>query len=175
MIVRTPTGKVIEDELEVIKKNGSEGHVYGIELDASYRISDRFSAFGSFAFNDGMADTFPDSSASSRSEPVSRLLPPSGIFGLRYELSDSQWLEMSSFIAAKQDNLNTRDKGDTQRIPPDGTPGYAVFNLRYGFQISEQLLLTLSLENITDEEYRIHGSGQNEPGINFIFGASMTF
>jgi hemoglobin/transferrin/lactoferrin receptor protein len=175
MIVRTPTGRVIEDELEVIKKNGSEGHVYGIELDASYRISDRFSAFGSFAFNDGMADTFPDSSASSRSEPVSRLLPPSGIFGLRYELSDSQWLEMSSFIAAKQDNLNTRDKGDTQRIPPDGTPGYAVFNLRYGFQISEQLLLTLSLENITDEEYRIHGSGQNEPGINFIFGASMTF
>ena len=82
---------------------------------------------------------------------------------------------MSSFIAAKQDNLNTRDKGDTQRIPPDGTPGYAVFNLRYGFQISEQLLLTLSLENITDEEYRIHGSGQNEPGINFIFGASKTF
>ncbi|MDP6860574.1 MAG: TonB-dependent receptor [Verrucomicrobiales bacterium] len=175
MIVRTPTGRVIEDELEVIKKNGSEGHVYGIELDASYDISERFRAFGSFAFNDGMADTFPDSSVSSRSEPISRLLPPSGILGLRYKLSDSQWLELSSFIAAKQDNLNTRDKGDTQRIPPGGTPGYTVFNLRYGFQLSEQLLLTLSLENITDEEYRIHGSGQNEPGINFVFGASMTF
>jgi len=175
MIVRTPTGRVIEDELEVIKKNGSEGHVYGIEVDASYEISERFRAFGSFAFNDGMADTFPDSSISSNSEPISRLLPPSGILGLRYKLSDSQWLELSSFIAAKQDNLNTRDKGDTQRIPPGGTPGYTVFNLRYGFQLSEQLLLTLSLENITDEEYRIHGSGQNEPGINFVFGASMTF
>jgi len=175
MIVRTPTGRVIEDELEVIKKNGSEGHVYGIEVDASYEISERFRAFGSFAFNDGMADTFPDSSISSNSEPISRLLPPSGILGLRYKLSDSQWVELSSFIAAKQDNLNTRDKGDTQRIPPGGTPGYTVFNLRYGFQLSEQLLLTLSLENITDEEYRIHGSGQNEPGINFVFGASMTF
>ena len=71
--------------------------------------------------------------------------------------------------------MNTRDRGDTQRIPPGGTPGYAVFNLKYGHQLTEALLLTLALENVTDEEYRIHGSGQNEPGINFIFGASMTF
>ena len=175
MIVRTPTGRIIEDELEVIKKNGSEGYVYGIELDASFKINDRFSAFGSFAFNDGMADTFPNSSVSSRSEPISRLLAPSGVLGLRCNLSDSQWLELSSFISAKQDNLNTRDRGDTQRIPSGGTPGYAVFNLRYGYQLSEELLLTLALENVTDEEYRIHGSGQNEPGINFVFGASMTF
>ena len=94
---------------------------------------------------------------------------------MRYELSDSQWFELSCFSAAKQDNLNTRDKGDAQRIPPGGTPRYAVFKLRYGLQLSEQMFLTLFLENITDKEYRIHGSGQNEPGINSVFGASMTF
>ena len=58
MIVRTPTGRLIEDEFEVIKKNGSQGYVYGLELDASYQINDRLNAFGGLAFNDGMADTF---------------------------------------------------------------------------------------------------------------------
>ena len=32
-----------------------------------------------------------------------------------------------------------------------------------------------SIENITDQEYRVHGSGQNETGLNFIFGASLKF
>ena len=74
-----------------------------------------------------------------------------------------------------RDKLNTRDQRDTQRIPPGGTPGYAIFNMRYGLQLNEQMLLTASIENITDEEYRIHGSGQNEPGLNFILGASVKF
>ena len=175
MIVRTPTGRLIEDEFEVIKKNGSQGYIYGLELDASYQINDRLSAFGGLAFNDGMADTFPDSSLSSRSEPVSRLLPVTASLGLRYDISDSQWFELNSIISDRQDKLNTRDQRDTQRIPPGGTPGYAIFNLRYGLQLNEQTLLTASIENITDEEYRIHGSGQNEPGLNFILGASVKF
>ena len=90
-------------------------------------------------------------------------------------MSDSQWIELSSIISDSQDTLNTRDRSDTQRIPPGGTPGYAIFNFRYGLQLNEQTLLTASIENITDQEYRVHGSGQNEPGINFIFGASLKF
>ena len=94
---------------------------------------------------------------------------------INFEQKISELFTSTQVQLTKQDNLNTRDRGDTQRIPPGGTPGYAVFNLRYGYQLSEALLLTLALENVTDEEYRIHGSGQNEPGINFVFGASMTF
>jgi len=175
MIVRTPTGRLIEGEFEVIKKNGSEGYVYGMELDGSYQINERLNAFGAIAFNDGMADTFPDSTLSSVREPVSRLLPLTGILGLRCDLSDSQWIELSTIISDKQDKLNTRDRRDAQRIPPGGTPSYTIFNLRYGLQLTEQFLLTAAIENITDQDYRIHGSGQNEPGINFIFGASINF
>ena len=102
-------------------------------------------------------------------------MPLTGTLGLRCDLSDSQWIELSTIISDKQDKLNTRDRRDTQRIPPAGTPGYAIFNLRYGLQLTEQFLLTAAIENITDQDYRIHGSGQNEPGINFIFGASINF
>ena len=175
MIVRTPTGRLIEDEYEVIKKNGSEGYIYGLELNTSYHINDRLNVFGALAFNDGMVDTYPDSSLLTRSEPVSRLLPFTTNLGFRYDLSDSQWIELSSIISDRQDTLNTRDRSDTQRIPPGGTPGYAIFNFRYGLQLNEQTLLTASIENITDQEYRVHGSGQNEPGLNFIFGASLKF
>ena len=175
MIVRTPTGRMIENEFEVIKKNGSKGYVYGMELDGSYQINDWLNAFGALAFNDGMADTYPDSTLSLLSEPVSRLLPLNGTLGLRCNLGDSQWIELSTMISDKQDKLNTRDQKDIQRIPPGGTPGYVIFNVRYGLQLNEQVLLTAGIDNITDQDYRIHGSGQNEPGINFIFGASINF
>jgi hemoglobin/transferrin/lactoferrin receptor protein len=41
--------------------------------------------------------------------------------------------------------------------------------------VNELLTLTAAVENVTDESYRIHGSGVNEPGANFIFGAQMRF
>ena len=68
--------------------------------------------------------------------------------------------------------LSTRDEGDTSRIPPGGTPGYVVFDLRGGYQVSESLSLHAALENILDEDYRIHGSGQNMPGRNVIFSVA---
>ena len=110
--------------------------------------------FGALAFNDGMVDTYPDSSLLARSEPVSRLLPVTTNLGFRYDLSDSQWIELSSIISDRQDTLNTRDRSDTQRIPPGGTPGYAIFNFRYGLQLNEQTLLTASIENVTEKLHR---------------------
>ncbi|MCH2060963.1 MAG: TonB-dependent receptor [Verrucomicrobiales bacterium] len=175
LISRTPTGQVIDGDSEVIKRNGSSGYIYGIEVDGRYQISDQLSAFGHFAWNDGKADTFPTSSSTSSEEYVSRLLPASGQLGLRLDATDRFWIELSGYAAARQDRLNTRDRSDTQRIPPGGTPGYVLLNIRSGFQVNEQLLLTAGIENITDEEYRAHGSGQNEPGINFVIGASLQF
>ena len=43
-----------------------------------------------------------------------------------------------------------------------------VLNLRVGYRMSEKVSFSLALENVTDENYRIHGSGQNEAGRNFV-------
>ncbi|MGB2998110.1 MAG: hypothetical protein WBC59_05680 [Phycisphaerae bacterium] len=82
---------------------------------------------------------------------------------------------MTGTFADEQDDLSTRDMADTSRIPPGGTPGYGVLTLRTGWQIRENVNLTFAIENITDEDYRIHGSGLNEPGRNFIFGLELMF
>jgi hemoglobin/transferrin/lactoferrin receptor protein len=74
---------------------------------------------------------------------------------------------------AEADNLSQLEKtpgNDDQRIPVNGTPGYLVPSLHGGWQATENLALTLGLENLTDEDYRIHGSGVNEPGFNAIIG-----
>ena len=35
--------------------------------------------------------------------------------------------------------------------------------------------LNAAVENITDEDYRIHGSGVNQPGINAIVGGKVSW
>ena len=45
--------------------------------------------------------------------------------------------------------------------------------LHAGWLATDNLELTAGLENITDEDYRNHGSGQNEAGFNAIMGAKV--
>ncbi|MEN8783832.1 MAG: TonB-dependent receptor, partial [Akkermansiaceae bacterium] len=68
--------------------------------------------------------------------------------------------------ATTQDKLSSLAASDTQRIPVGGTPRYVVASLYGGWQVSDSLQLNLALENLTDKDYRIHGSGQNMPGRN---------
>ena len=48
------------------------------------------------------------------------------------------------------------------------TPGYAVFGVRGGVRLGSHVDLTLIGENLADTNYRIHGSGVDEPGINVM-------
>ncbi len=176
MIIRVPTGRVIVDEFEVTKVNGGDGFVHGIELSTSYRFHPQWTAFGNLTWIDGEVDTFPTSLPRRVREPLSRLMPLTGRLGLRWEhVSDKIWIEGLATIADRQDNLSSRDIADTSRIPPGGTPSYTVFSLRGGWQIKDNVALTVGLENITDEDYRIHGSGLNEPGRSLNIGLSVRF
>jgi hypothetical protein len=42
-------------------------------------------------------------------------------------------------------------------------------------RISHSTSCTLLLENVTGVDYRVHGSGLNRPGRNFVFGFATTF
>lgn len=48
------------------------------------------------------------------------------------------------------------------------TPGFVVLGARAGFPIGPHLELTLIGENLGDRNYRLHGSGVDEPGINLL-------
>jgi hemoglobin/transferrin/lactoferrin receptor protein len=176
MIVRTPTGDIVSGNREVTKRNAGDGFVQGVELSAKYRFHPQWTVFGQLAWTYGEVDTFPTSAPVERREPISRLMPPTGQLGLRWDCpNDKLWAEVLVTAAGDADNLSTSDVADTQRIPPGGTPGYVSVGLRGGYKVTEDLDIWAALENVTNEDYRIHGSGVNEPGINFIAGLRWRF
>ncbi|MEZ5303384.1 MAG: TonB-dependent receptor [Verrucomicrobiales bacterium] len=176
LILRTPTGRVVDGLDEVIKSNVGDGYVHGVELSGSFEICDGLTLFGGFAWQESSVSTYPTSEPDLVDEPLSRLLPTSGYGGARFEFADGRaWIETQVTAAARADRLSSSDVRDTQRIPPGGTPGYWIATLRGGCRVTDNILLTAAVENIFDEEYRAHGSGQNEPGTNFVFGAEIRF
>ncbi len=175
MIVRTPTGRQVDGAWEVTKKNAGDGYVQGVELDVRARLSGLFVLSGTLAWMDGEVDTYPTSEAAKVREPIDRLMPPTGRLALRWTPRAAFWIEGAGLFAAKADRLSSRDAGDTSRIPPGGTPGYAVWDVRAGWTPTQDLALTLGVENLADTDYRIHGSGVNEPGRNIVLAADWTF
>jgi hemoglobin/transferrin/lactoferrin receptor protein len=125
---------------------------------------------------DGEVEAYPTSEPVQVNDDLSRVMPLTGQAALRWQPAGASfWTEAEVEAAEKADRLSADDARDTQRIPPGGTPGYAVFTLRSGVTVADGLKLTVALENVTDEDYRIHGSGVNEPGRNLVVQADWTF
>ncbi len=175
MIIRTPTGRVLEDGNEVTKKNAGEGYVQGIELSGSVQIVEDWLLWGNITWMDGKVDTYPTSSMQKEREPVDRLMPLTANTGIRYQPTSRYWIEAYLTAAERKGDLSTAEKADTQRIPPGETPGYTVFSCRGGFKLTEALSISAALENIADKDYRVHGSGLNEAGRNLIVSTEYVF
>jgi len=177
MIMRTPTGVVDPSEGEEIsKQNAGDGYVWGMEVSGDWEFVPQWTVFSQVAWTDSSVSTYPTSAPVLEDEPLSRQMPLMGNLGIRWTQAEGKyWIEGIVNAAAKADQLSTRDKGDTNRIPPGGTPSYVVPSLRGGWNATDHLTLTVALENLTDEAYRIHGSGVNEPGFHAVVGARMTW
>ena len=176
-ILPFPTGVTDAAGLvEVSKANVGDGYVWGIEWSGGWRIRPAWTLFAILQLQRGTVSSFTSAAAVEMDEPVSRLLPPSGRLGLRWDASDGRfWAESVLVFADKADRLSSGDKRDTQRIPPGGTPGYGVVHLRGGCRIGEHVAVTVAVENLLDKAYRVHGSGTTMPGINFVLGVSGDF
>jgi hemoglobin/transferrin/lactoferrin receptor protein len=125
---------------------------------------------------DGESDTYVAPGVERR-EPLSRLPPLRTDLSLRFspDVASRAWAEAVATLADGQDRLSSRDEADTDRIPPGGTPGYAVFTLRGGLHVTENLWISAAVENLLDADYRLHGSGVNEPGRNLVLSAGLVF
>ncbi|MCA8943705.1 MAG: TonB-dependent receptor [Planctomycetes bacterium] len=161
-------------EIITASTNGSDGWLFGFETEASWRMTEELTATGTLAWVDGEADTFPTNSLTPVQEPVSRLMPLTGTVGLRWQPTDRPyWLGGRLIAAGHAGRLNSGDRGDTSRIPPDGTPGYLAVMVNGGYEVNEHFECFLTVDNVTDIDYRVHGSGVNEPGINAIIGGKL--
>ncbi|MCA9679694.1 MAG: TonB-dependent receptor, partial [Myxococcales bacterium] len=75
--------------------------------------------------------------------------------------------------ATAQDRLAPSDLSDP-RIPPGGTPGYVVVDLRGGVRLHDQARVGVVVENLFDAAYRYHGSSVNGPGRSALVWMELT-
>ncbi len=147
-----------------------DSFVQGLEMDGEYLLEDGWSFYGNFWHTYGV-NRVTDS-------PLSRVPPTQGILGLRWRERDLRsYFEVYTWMVRRQDRLEqVRDVTD-ERIPAGGTPGYATLNFRMGrtFGCCDQHHLSLSLENITDKNYLVHGSGVFGTGATARFGYRWTY
>lgn len=176
MIVQSPTGAMISGTPVVRKHNAGDGYIHGVEGEISLALTETWTALGGASWMEGRVDQFILPGGFRVSRPVSRLQPLTGRFGLLYEPAEKDcWMLFETVAADNQDKLALRDETDSSRIPVGGTPGYTVFNVRAGIDVTDDLTVTAAVENITDKDYRIHGSGVNEAGTNFIASVRYSF
>lgn len=176
LIVRAPTGNLRDGDVEVTRRNGGSGYVQGIEGALNVKLTDDWTLFGNVTWQEGESAGFPTASDKLVTEPFSRLMPLTGLAGLRWDSPGRRWwVEGTVQMVDDATRLSAADQSDTQRIPPGGTPGFTVATVRGGWRVNQALQLTMAVENFTDEAYRIHGAGVNQPGVNFVFGAQVQF
>ncbi len=105
-------------------------------------------------------------------QPMAKIPPVGGQVGVRWHgPARGLWVEYLLRWAGSQQRLGSRDLRDP-RIPPGGTPGYAVHGLRAGVTLARQVELSLGFENITDALYRAHASGVDGAGRHVWMGLS---
>jgi hemoglobin/transferrin/lactoferrin receptor protein len=162
---------------DTINTNATEGYVYGIELQGAWKFHPQWTLSGFGAWQDGRNEIPLYLNGPVVEKSPTRLLPLTGSLALRWDdPSGKFWVEGRILGATDEDRIAAEDQAaDNQRIPTGGTPGYLTGSIRAGWNVNEHLNLLCGVENITDESYRIHGSGQNEPGINGIFGLRLNW
>jgi len=149
------------------RRNVGQAEIHGFELAGEYLMTPRWSLYGNFwtTYGQNLSDN----------EPLSRIPPAQGIFGLRWRSPKHRnWFELYAWIAQPQRRLSARDQRDS-RIPDGGTPGYETINIRTGWELCRHQRISIGIENIFNEAYRVHGSGVDGPGISGHFAYERKF
>ena len=171
-IQTAPTGRIAEGLTEVSKQNLANGYVQGVDASLTYSLNPSLDAHISASWLEAEL-SLPDQPYSY--EPFSRMMPPSARFGIDWQPENIPFKLGSDIrIVTHANRLSSGDKSDTQRIPPDGTPSYTLWDAYAYYDLSEKIKLNVTLENITNQAYRVHGSGSNEVGFNVIFSLNIS-
>ena len=196
MITRSPF-TATDGKTKAVKSNG-DGFIQGVEVELQYEWSPCWQSELSFSWMDGEVEQLKEDLSGSVKKLVdhdndgstakihknfqvtdratTRLMPKQIQLLTRYAPPLSSWeTEFSVLAVGKADRLSLKDETDTSRIPATGTPSFLLFGMGLTKALGHETELSLKIENITDEDYRVHGSGINGAGRNLIFSISSSF
>ena len=141
-------GQVINGYNVYNKKNIESSYINGAEVNYTYLLSKYLTWYTNATYTYGQNET--------KNEPMRRIPPLFGQNKISF-VKKNKTLAISHQFAGKQDRLAQGDKDDN-RIGKLGTPGWNIFNIDAGWQV-KNLSLNTSLINISNVQYKTHGSG----------------
>jgi len=141
-------GKVISGYNVYNKKNIESSYINGAEVNYTYLVSKFLTWHTNATYTYGQNVT--------KNEPMRRIPPLFGQNKISF-VKKNKTLAISHQFAGKQDRLAQGDKDDN-RIGKLGTPGWNIFNIDAGWEF-KKLSLNTSLINISNVQYKTHGSG----------------
>jgi len=148
--------------------------IEGAEAQARIRLPRHFKITGTVAWARGEGDS-PLEHEQGERRPLSRIPPLNGTAELRWrEPRSGFYAAVATRWAGDQDRLSFGDESDS-RIPPGGTPGYVVYDLRAGVRRPGRFEAHATLENFTDAPYRIHGSSVNGAARGLLLSVAAEF
>lgn len=161
---------------EYLRANTGTVDLWGTEAAARCQLFTVESPFAISASINYVRGEQEDPNQYSGTVPSRRVPPLFGQAALHYEPTE-RWfvLDFAKFFVAwadEQDRLHPQDVSDP-RINPDGTPGWATYNLDFGGAVNSDLDWWVGLYNVTDKLYRVHSSGVDAPGARIVIGLRL--
>ena len=164
------TGDVTPDGRDIVQSvNANETSIHGAEAGFSADLSDILSLQAILNYTWGR-----EINAGDPAQPADRIPPLSGRISLQADLSAAFALEGWVSSAEAQNRLSDRDIRDV-RINPNGTPGWAIVGTKLTWMPDDIWQVQLVADNLLDKRYRVHGSGIDSPGRNFLLSVRATW
>jgi outer membrane receptor protein involved in Fe transport len=164
------TGDVTPEGRDVVQSvNAADSTIRGFEGGAGFDISDAISVDAVLNYT-WSEQRVPGSPA----EPGDRIPPLSGRLNVGYDAGGDVRLDAWLRFAGEQDRLSARDAGDI-RIDPNGTSGWGILGARGTWDVRGGWQFMLGIDNVLDKRYRVHGSGLDAPGRNFMVSLRKTW
>ena len=150
-------------------QNASKAWIYGFEAGLSIQFSKSLTFKSQYSVVNGT-----EQDANGIEVPVRHVAPN---FGTTHFLWENEKFKCDAFInynGALSNNqlaLSERDKAYLYAKDKNGdpySPSWYTLNFRSQYQLSKELSLVATLENITNQRYRTYSSGITSAGTNFI-------
>ncbi len=159
-IASVETGELTDDGRVIVQSaNLSDVNIYGLESEFNWIVGEGGVLSGNVNW------VWGEEVLDDEREPADRIPPLYGVLSYKQPVSERWEAKGQVRFAASQHRLSSRDARDA-RINPNGTGGFAVYDLYANWNITEQFRLRLGLENLFDKKYRIHASGLEAAGRN---------
>jgi len=161
------------------QRSNRDSSIQGVEWDGEFLLRGGWAMYGNFwyTFGRGLRINGIDF------EPLPKISPTQGNLGLRWRSADfANWFDIYAWMVRRQDRVDSQTDASDNRIPLGAnglraTPGFATLNMRFGRALDDvgNHIVSLSLLNILDQPYRVHGSGVDGPGFTAQFGYQVGY